>query len=664
MVHSPETLPRSTRHARGVALGTLLVALAAGLACAPEPEALYPRAWDRHDLWLETPEVALSSQGRSQPWRRTLGYLGLDEVRDMEVVPDHSLRAFPQRRAGQIRTLEQHAGSRLVYPVELGDEAYVSFVPLGTTSDPACPCTYRFGVRDAAGNLHELWRRQVEIPRAFAPAAVEIPLADFAGSPVELLFQVEIDQRIANWHQTTALWGSPAVYERRREHVRPGAVPPTTATGPTVPQGRPNVLLLGLDTLRADHVGAFRDDPPGSVGATPSLTPAIDRLAAESDVWTRAFATFNSTNPSFTSILTGLYGKDHGVYDLRTPLPEEHTTLAELFDDAGYDTLAILSASHLRDGNSGLGQGFDQVTRAPHHFAGELAVDMAIDWIGERRQPFFLWLHMFDPHTPTTPPEPYAVGFRPSHRSGLAPVESWTPFRRPGSAPFTEQVLAGGAQLYQGEVAYLDRQIDRLLGYLESHGLLETTVVALVADHGENLGEHGIDSRHVGLWDTTTHVPLLFRWPEEMTARPPAGRRMGGLVQTLDLFPTLAGVAGLPAPSSDGQDLLALAAAGGRGRRAVFMEHADRLEVSVRTSTHRYVRSAGHPQRAAGTYLYDLEADPGETANLSGSGLAIEAELERLLSGWLAERRDTPEARRRDDLSPEELDKLRSLGYL
>src|SRR5262249_41502659 len=149
--------------------------------------------------------------------------------------------------------------------------------------------------------------------------------------------------------------------------------------------------------------------------------------------------------------------------------------------------------------------------------------DMTIDWLAGhagRGKPFFAWVHLFDPHTPHTPPEPYALGFRPSEATGLTPPRLWVPFRAPGPRPFTEPVLGADRALYYGEVAYVDRQVGRLLGWLRSRDLLDDTLAAVVADHGESLGEHGIRFRHVGLHDTTTHVPMMIRWP----GREAAGR--------------------------------------------------------------------------------------------------------------------------------------------
>jgi arylsulfatase A-like enzyme len=163
----------------------------------------------------------------------------------------------------------------------------------------------------------------------------------------------------------------------------------------------------------------------------------------------------------------------------------------------------------------------------------------------------------------------------------------------------------------------------------------------------------------VGLFDTTTHVPLMIRWP----GRERQGRRIAGLVQTIDLFPTLVAAAGLPVPEQDGTDLRELTGGERKGRRAVFSEHAGRLGISVRTRDHRYGLNQGNARFVPdGPCLYDLKADPGETRNLAGRGLPIEKELNGLLLRWLADRRRSPDPRSRE-LGEEEERKLRALGY-
>lgn len=578
-----------------------------------------------------------------------ISVLGAAEVRDMSLVPPAQLAAFPKRTAGQIRALEQMAGSRLKWRVRVGQDAYFSFIPLG--SEVPCPCTYRVGVRDA-GVIKELFRVDATPVGTFSPARIDVDLTEHTGHEVDLLIQLEAPPAVLvhppGQPFPTALWGSPALYQR-------GAAAAVKPSGDKA--SRPNVLLLGIDTLRADRLGPW--------GRNPSLSPSIDHLAEQSDVWLDAFTVFNATNPSFASMMTGLYAKNHGVYDLKTPLPQSHTTLAELFQGAGYETLAIISAAHLRDHNSGLGQGFQDVTGASEHFAAELPVDMTMDWLQARAQkpeakPFFAWVHLFDPHTPHTPPQPYSQGFRPASALGLAPVRAWVPFRPTGPRAFEEPVLGGNRDLYDGEVAYLDRQVGRLLGFLESREMLENTLIVLVADHGESLGEHGIRYRHVGLHDTTTHVPLMIRWP----GREREGRKIHGLVQTIDLFPTLLKAAGLKPPASDATDLRELTGEGKKGRRAVFAEHAAKLGLMVRTPELKYILSQGNTQFFPdGPSLFDLEADPGELHNLAGRGLPAEAQLADLLRRFLAGRRNAPAAPGREQ-TDEEKARLKALGYI
>ncbi len=689
--------------------------------------------WVRLDFTKEGPYVEATPPGfnYTQVFTQRVAQLGAPEVRDMSKVPPDQQQQFPKSSPGEIRVVEQSTFSRLRWRVTVEDGSYVSFIPLGY--EKPCTCKYRFGVRDAPLHVKVLYESDGQPLAATAPKTVEIDLSQYAGKEVDLLFQIDSPPPPPAPGQPapTLLWGSPALYSRQ---------PQPTAYKP----GRPSILLVGIDTLRADRLGPW--------GRRPSLTPSIDRLAQESDVWTQAFSTFNATNPSFASIMTGLYGKNHGVYDLHTRLPAGFTTLASLLSRAGYQTMAIIGARHLGDHNSGLGQGFAEVTRADEHFAAELGVDQTLDWLAThctRPHPFFVWLHLFDPHTPHTPPQPYAAGLRPAAPMGLGPVTAWVPFREPGPRGFDEPVLGGNRDLYDGEVAYLDRQVGRLLDGIASRGLLDTTLVVLVADHGENLGEHGLLYRHVGLFDTTTHVPLLVRWP----GPPRPGRRFDGLVQTIDLFPTLLAAAGLPVPPQDGIDLRRLspatrtaaldgstgvagvgtgvgpgpgpgissprpepapcssgptagcsgsasdqlasaalspaallsgapapaatyyvtaavpALAGPGGRRAIFAEHSNGFGAMVRTRDYQYGVSRGAVVVPDGPTLYDLRADPFETRNLAGRGLAAERELAGLLDAWLAQRRPPPGAAAAGQahphpLSDEDAARLRALGYV
>ncbi len=544
--------------------------------------------------------------------------------------------------APRARALRQMP-STLSWQLALGAEPYLTFTPLVDLSRCRSVATVYAGPPE--GPPVQLWTATAATSRWPAGPEVVVDLGRWAGREIGL--HLDVRRARNGYRDCPMIWGSPAVLSR--------STPLAAGRGPKAP---PNVLLIGVDTLRADALGAW--------GRRPTVTPTLDALAAESDVFLDAFSTSNSTNPSFASIHTGLYVQRHGVRDLRTPLPAAHVTLAERFTIAGFDTHAVLSAQHLNNVASGLGQGFATVDESSEHAAARLAVDRAMGWLQRpRRKPFFLWIHLFDPHTPHMPPSPFALGQRAAVPYGLSPVKDWLSFRSGGLRPFRVPSLAADRDLYFGEVAYADREIDRLLGFLRSRGELADTVVAFVADHGENLEDHGVSYRHVGLWDTTTHVPLMIRWPDRMVAsgggraRAP-GRRLHGLVQTIDLYPTLLAAAGLQPNPSDGRDLRTVVEGGRRGRPAVFADQADGQGAAVRTAAWRYFVSAGSRLVPAGAYLYDLTRDPGELTNLAGKGRREEADLRTMLSRW---QRDGKPAAKPSHLTPEEEAALRALGY-
>lgn len=624
-------------------LGLALVGLLAA-ACGDAPATVV--AWERVDLWERSPRVLQKGPGGDVEAVSAL--YGPPDVRDIGGLTQHDLQRVRRLLPPRLRALHQAAGSTLAWHLQLGEQPALSFTPLPTEASCGALGTVSASADGAAAR--ELWRGAPPPAALPAPAEVHLDLSAWAQRRVELRFGVVAEAAAAAG--CGFAWGAPEVVGRAAIRVPPGRLAtrlagPAGATPETV--RRPNVVLLGADTLRADALGAW--------GRQPSVTPALDALAAESDVWTSAFSTINSTNQSFASIHTGLYVHHHGVHDLETPLPAEHTTLAERLREAGYESLAILAAQHLGPHNSGLDQGFDRLVPAQNTSSARLVVDQALSWLADRRgdRPFFLWLHLFDPHTPHTPPAPYALGEHPAAAYGLGPVGGWRPFRELGPRAFREPRLGGDSDLYAGEVAFLDRQVDRLLGFLRERGMLRDTLVVFVADHGENLEDHGVRYRHAGLWDTTTHVPMMIRWPGERRE----GRRLDALVQSIDLYPTLLGAAGLTPNPQDGQDLRAAE----RGRRAVFHEQADGKGAAVRTRRWRYFESVGSPFVADGAYLYDLEADPGELVNLAGQERREEAELRGLLQRW----RESAAARRVVEprtLSPEDEAELRALGYL
>lgn len=270
---------------------------------------------------------------------------------------------------------------------------------------------------------------------------------------------------------------------------------------------RPGILLITIDTLRVDRVGAY------GAGSVP--TPALDRLAAEGVRFTAAYAPAPLTLPAHASILSGQLPIEHTVRSNDGyRVPADVPLVSEALRAAGYRTAAVIGSAVLR-AETGIGRGFetfdDRVGPAGARRAGEV-IDNALGWLETvRDQSFFLWVHLFDPHLPYDPPEPFASRFR----------------GRP----------------YDGEVAYVDEMVGRLLARVGEPDLARRTHVIAVADHGEGLGDHGERSHGVLLYDTTVRVPLLLR---------PAGRRSRGEaidrpVSAAQIAPTIRDLAGLPA---------------------------------------------------------------------------------------------------------------------
>ncbi|HSF44173.1 MAG TPA: sulfatase-like hydrolase/transferase [Thermoanaerobaculia bacterium] len=351
----------------------------------------------------------------------------------------------------------------------------------------------------------------------------------------------------------------------------------------------PSLVLVTLDTVRADHLGSY--------GYQAAETPALDRLASEGVRFARASSPVPLTLPSHASLLSGLLPPNHGVRNNGAgAFPEGTATLATVLAGQGYRTGAFLGAFVL-DRRFGLAQGFevydDEVPRAPGAAVfleaerpGSQVMDRALAWLGrEDPRPFFLWIHLYDAHAPYEPP--------PAWRS-----------RHPGRP-------------YDGEIAAVDAQVGRLLDELGRRGLAGRTVVAVAADHGEGLGEHGEDTHGLLLYEPTLHVPLLVRAPGV------AARTVETPVSLVDLGPTLAGLLGksFPAPASrglDGRDL-SEALRGGRDPEPVDLYAETRYPAvfgwsplaALRRRDLKYI-SSGKPE------LYDLRRDPREAANLAG----------------------------------------------
>src|SRR5277367_3061713 len=300
-----------------------------------------------------------------------------------------------------------------------------------------------------------------------------------------------------------------------------GASTAKPASAPATPTKPPNVILITLDTTRADRMGFL--------GSERGLTPNLDLLAKQSVVFTRAYAQVPLTTPSHAALLTGTYPQFSNLEDLGAPLRADLPYLPDLLHHHGYHTAAFLGAYILDPAASapGFDRGFDLYDGHFHQRKpgedryksverrAEDVANRALGWLSRHQQrPFFIWLHFYDAHDPYDPPEPFKTKYADA--------------------------------LYDGEIAYTDSIVGSFVEVLRRHGLYQDAVIAIAADHGEAFGEHGEERHGMFLYDETIHVPLLLKLPAERLA----GKRVEERVALAEVAPSLLEAAGIGAPAT------------------------------------------------------------------------------------------------------------------
>jgi arylsulfatase A-like enzyme len=426
-----------------------------------------------------------------------------------------------------------------------------------------------------------------------------------------------------------------------------------------------NVVLVTLDTLRADHLGCY--------GYAPARTPALDAFASGAMLFEHATTASNNTLPAHAAILCGRFPRRLGVPRNGFEVPPAQRSLAVLLAERGYRTAAFVSCSVL-DATCGLRKGFavyddefdiEEVDQAQRR-APE-TVRRALRWLAASGgKPFFLWIHLFDPHYPYTPPPPYDRFFYPEYSGPadgsirfIAGIQGRHGFPKIRTGPDDYRRLTA---LYDGEIAFLDASLAPLFAYLDRPGVRARTAVAVVADHGESLTEHGYFFDHgLDVYQPSMRVPLLIRPPAAA-----AGKRIAQSVQTVDIFPTLLRLAGLPVPeATDGRDL------SGPLRAAIaFGEACQPFEAE--TPDGRAWRNDNKAQFALAwpwklvqtpylhkNELYRLDSDGGESRDIAAAYPRLLAWLGEQLQDW---RRGAATAKQK--ANPANLDKIRALGYL
>jgi arylsulfatase A-like enzyme/Tfp pilus assembly protein PilF len=410
-----------------------------------------------------------------------------------------------------------------------------------------------------------------------------------------------------------ALWMIPATAPAQSTTIRTG-------------KDRWNVLLITVDTLRPDRLGCF--------GNSHMKTPTVDGLARRGGLFRRAFAHVPETLPSHTDILLGTTPLTHGVHDNQHFVVDEgFLTLAEHLKKYGYATGAFVGAFPL-DSRFGLTHGFDVYddhygTSSSQEFSfverkAEVVVKAALDWLGGQKGPWFLWVHCFDPHQRYDPPEPFKTEYQD--------------------------------RLYDGEVAYVDYSLGKLLGYLSQKDLTEKTLVIFTGDHGESLGQHGESTHGYFAYNSTLWVPLIIDVPGIKPVT------VDQYVCHIDIFPTVCEALGIEKPSHlQGYSLLPVMKGKKLPDREIYFESLDPYYSRGWAPLRGFLKNSIKFIDSPIPELYDMQKDFDETKNLADS--APLDPYRASLAATMEKQTDTGRSSAYRKADRQTLEKLRSLGY-
>lgn len=447
---------------------------------------------------------------------------------------------------------------------------------------------------------------------------------------------------------------------------------------------RPPVILISIDTLRADHLGCY--------GYKRDTSPAIDALARDGILFSNAFAQAPYTLPSHMSILTGLYPLTHFCVAIDQKLDESRTTLAEILKGAGYETAAFVDAPFMSK-KYGFDQGFDLYDEEGGGIEG--VNRRVLPWLEERREKeFFLFYHVFDVHGPYRYPAPYETFFREKEkRRGKADLEfisrfAYHDYLGLNGVPDLSYIL----DAYDGGIRYVDGRLQVLFERLRTLNLYEESLICLLSDHGESLFEHNIYVGHgIFLFDSEVRIPIILKLPGNRAS----GERVESMVESVDVMPTILDVLGIDRPEMvQGRSLLSHFQKE-EGEIIAYgispnLSSLDRLCLFARSMRWKYItpaakraeevagetlRSKGESAAEAirpflrlGEQLYDLKEDPLEQKNVAPEHPGICRHFREKLDEWWRLNKEAlkknPVASNTIHLSPDFVRKLEELGYM
>jgi len=577
------------------------------------------------------------------------------------------------------QTLVAKTPEIIQFPLTLPDRPWLDLA-IGTVDDGSM--TFQVKIRPTDGSAEDVavLRRTITTPHRWEP--VQVDLSGYAGKEVSLSLSLA-----AKKEGTLGFWGSPAV--RNSGAIPPPAIRDNDASSKETPQG---MILIWADMLRWDHLNVY--------GYPRETAPVLKRMAAEGALFHDCLSQGPWTLLSTVSVHTSLYVTTHGVFDMwRHYLPDSATTLAEVFRDAGYATLSFASMP-FSGTEYNLDQGFEELHERDFEKRGHTAreyVDRLLPWLEKHREvPFFVFLHT-QPSGELYPPydtlwaDPSAKEKRQTYRGKVGWYSTTREeVEKAGIDP--DDFITIKKDLYDGLIRLVDTEIGRLFERLKELGLDEKTLVIFMSDHGEEHFDHG-KIIHRGVYSEVTHVPLIIRWPGAV----PEGAEVYETVRTIDVMPTLLELCGLPVPeAAQGQSLLPLfAAAGGTSgesfatsdKNAVSTAGQWRNEPAVcefliaehmkmenpRGDSYAFILDGWklnyyEPLEGDPEYeLYDHRNDPLDKVNLADKHPEIVKRLAEEFKAWKEKAtaaRLTPDSELEKKLTSEQLQHLRSLGYL
>jgi arylsulfatase A-like enzyme len=425
---------------------------------------------------------------------------------------------------------------------------------------------------------------------------------------------------------------------------------------------RPNVVIYLVDALRADYLSVYGWPAPTS--------PRLETFAAESVVFTDAWAQASWTRPTTASIFTGLHPSTHHSANERQKLDASLETIAERLTKAGYVTGAFVG-NHVIGGRFGLDQGFEtwnegdkELYGAPARVLGERALSW-LDGRVERNEPFFLYVHTMEPHSPYEPDDEHVAPFRVEEYRGNRDTEALLRLGQLGE--LEPEGMTFLKTQYQGEIRQNDAAFGSFLDGLRDRGLLDRTLVIFTADHGEEFIEHGGTGHGKTLYQEVVRIPLIIRPPGGAAA----ALRATGVVEQIDLLPTILGYLDIDwTDALPGRDLSSTLEGGEPSKMPEVVFSEERFGVvekySARTRSMKLILNNDGAAPGSRFELYDLASDPRERTNLIESHPVTRSFLQRELDAF-RQRESTQGLSDADtelELTPDELDKLRALGYV